>query len=337
MAAIDVNVSNDAQVLEVIQGMRRSSIEIIVRHESPTGGCTAAGINELSPGIAEVLVHGSYDASPLPARSPGDLDVRLISGGDEYASIVMYESGIGILDPLLLDIGLSIPELLPPADVRGGLELQRLLVLEKASIEEGFQPPAVCIAVPFKAASDEEHKSVELAIGQWMAKVTEIFFTDSKADVDSNVGTIPLRGGVLAGIRNHPMVRGASLHWAVSNGALSQRWFIAGTTPGSVRRLRGRLAESSRHEADREAAASKGMVHADHLADVIRNFAEIRKENAGPKDQSDYRVFNVMIDIAGRFKDVKWNFKRQEPQEISGRLELSIPNSHSSSGRVVKP
>ena len=263
--------------------------------------------------------------------------MRLITDDTDHASIAIYESGIGILDPLLIDIGLSIPEVLPPADVRKGLELQRLIVLETLDIENGAQLPALCLAVPFRVAPEEEVENVSSAIHTWMTKLKNISLSNPREGFDLETADTPLRTGVLDGIRKHPMAKGASLHWAVSTGVSSRAWFIAGTTFESVQRLSARLGSLVDTDSMITESASQGVVHADQLSEVIEAFADMRKDNADVYAQSDSRLLNVMVSIASRFKDVRWDFKLQGPQEISGRIELSIPDSISSSEEVVRP
>ena len=335
-AAINLESTDDTQVLEVIGEMPRSQIEILIRHQSPTGGCTAAAISEISPGIAEVLINGKYDASPLPVRPQGNIDVRLINEQNDHASIVMYESGIGIVDPLLIDIGLAIPEVLPPADVRSSLELQRLIVVEHADQENSFQSLALCLAVPFKFSNDDiEVQKAVSAINQWMSKLKRIIFPDSQHDIGTPPRDTSLPASVFDGIRKHPMVKGASLNWTISNGHSAKKWFVVGTNGDSVQRLSDRLGAVKSDESGREFSASQGVVHAQRLAKVIDSFADIRKNNADAYAQADSRIFNVLVDIASRFKDARWDFKLQGPREISGRLELSVPNSAYSSEELM--
>ncbi len=344
-AAIDVRASDDPRLLEAIASLPRSPLEILVRHESPMGGFTAATISEVSPGIAEVLVHGRYDASPFPSRKPDDLDMRLINVDGDRASLTIHEAGVGILDPLLIDIGMSIPEVLPPVDVRQGLGLQRILVLETVPLGDQFRAPAMCVAIPFRTDDPERILEVSSSIAKWMKEITAVFGLDEpnqasiKKAEDSVASRVAssLRVAALEVVGNHPLVEGATLNWDISTGTDSKPWFVVGTTSGSVDRLAQRLASLSKEGALDRTSASQGRVYADQLAAVIRSFAEIRGNGGDVKAKEDSRLLNVMVDIASRFEGVEWNFHRQGPKDISGCIQLSIPSSVSSSEEVMAP
>ena len=337
LAAINVRDTDDPELLEVITPLPRSSIELVIRHASPMGGCTALAISEMLPGIARVHVHGTYDASPFPSRTPGNLDVRLINEHEDHSSITMYESGIGILDPMLVDLGLSIPELLPPAVVRRGLGLQRVLVMESMEHTDGFRPPAMSLAVPFRVTEEAQVEELKTAIDAWMKTITGLsglHGSDSESDLQDHVRA---RVGVLSAIRNHPLAKGATLNWTISEAEMSTSWFVAGTTSHSVDRLRSRLEAMPKDRLDDDLSTSQGMVHANELAGVIQAFADMRGEGVDQDAPVDSRLLNVLVDIASRFKDVKWNFQQQDQKAISGSLELSIPKSSASSEEPSRP
>ena len=102
-------------------------------------------------------VEGDYLASPLPIRPAGSMSSGAVDRLAERFSFVAHESGVGLLDPRMIEYASRFPEVLPSPSLRRVFASERLVVLDGASLEVPgigiLEVPAIAVAVPLATTS----------------------------------------------------------------------------------------------------------------------------------------------------------------------------------------
>ena len=174
-ALVDAISTSDTAIIDVVEPLPRGAFEIVLRHGPPTSGITAAAFMPANSLEAQVIINGRYESSPLPSRTPSKMDLRMLPRLAKRSAMVICESGIGLLDPLVVRLGAFTPAIIPPVDLRRALASQRLLVLDGEMVQvEGrdmMEAPVACVAVPFREGSEIELVEIEESIDSWMREV----------------------------------------------------------------------------------------------------------------------------------------------------------------------
>ena len=337
-AAIDDVQSRASSYAELVASLPRAAVEVVYRHPSPVDGRTAVSLRPASEDDAEITISGRYAASPLPVRRRSQVDLRMLPVLGRRGTIAMHESGIGVLDPLLIQLSAGIPELMPPAEVRRLLDSQRIVVLDGESLrieDRGlFDVPAVCVAIPFRPtdASGPSEVDATALLDDWMMAVGSIVRGDA-GDVSSD-GPQVGRGGVrhLAlgsaledAMGGHPVGLASSLNWSTSVDSGGRRWFVVATTPGMVGLVGSALADGQSTDEEQETmSCSAGVVRPEALALQVEDLARIRGSQGDGRAESDAAMMNALARLLGGFRLLEWRMDRQDADAIEGSARVQV-------------
>ena len=341
-AAIDDVESRESSYAELVASLPRAAVEIVYRHPSPVDGRTAASVKPTSEDDAEITLSGRYAASPLPVRRRSRVDLRMLSVLGRRGAIAMHESGIGILDPLLIQLSAGIPELMPPAEIRRLLDSERIVVLDGETLKiEGrglFEVPAVCVAIPYRS-SDPAGPTVDEATGlldDWMMAVGSIVRGDLRTpgepgDSDGlqvghgGVRHLDLGSALGDAVGGHPVGLASSLNWSTCLGSAGRHWFVVATTPDMVGLVGRALADGESLEGEQATSScSAGVVRPEALALQVEDLARIRSEQGDGSADSDAAMMNALARLLGGFRLLEWRMDRQDADAIEGRARVQV-------------
>ncbi|MHC4246136.1 MAG: hypothetical protein ACYSUU_04970 [Planctomycetota bacterium] len=324
-------------------------IDVRLRHDAPTGGTTRLELTPLGPTEASIEIDGRYDSSPLPARSRGRVDARLIPSLRGRVAMAMLESGVGVLDPTLIRLSAQRPELMPPAEVRRSLATRRLVVLDGETVRIPriglIEVPAMCIAIPCRTetASPVARSTFDAMIHDWMADSGRALAARSPVeDADEPVGIriardeirhLDLGDGFADSFGRHPASIATSLNWVIRRvgpGAAGDAphpdtWLVVGSSPGIVRRV-GRAIEDVNVETpgDEPPTCSQGVASPARLGLQVADLAGLRAESSDSNAPADSAVLARLAAILTRFEHVEWSTSVQSDEAVRGILRVTL-------------
>jgi hypothetical protein len=330
-------------------------IDVRLRHDAPTGGTTRLELTPLGPTQASIEIDGRYDASPLPARTPGRVDARLIPSLRGRVAVAMLESGVGVLDPTLIRLAAQMPELMPPPEVRRSLATRRLVVLDGETVRiPGIglvEVPAMCIAIPCRAKTSPriQEPKFDAMIHGWMVDSGRALATRSASGENSDrveqVGPVPVRiardeirhldlgDGFAASFDRHPASIATSLNWVirrvgpgeVGDAPHPDTWLVVGSSPGIVRRV-GRAIENVNVETpgDEPPTCSQGVASPARLGLQVADLAGLRAESSDSNAPADSAVLARLAAILTRFEHVEWSTSVQSDEAVRGILRVTL-------------
>ena len=334
--ALDRFAPDLADVAELTGDLPRSPIELVLRHADPIGGVSAVGIRPTSPTHAALELAGRYAASPLPIRTVGNVDLELAARFDGRVAFATIESGIGLLDPLMIRHAARHPELVPAAELRRRFASQRIVVLDGQPAQVDplgiIEVPAACVAVPMRRERGEDGPTPELAglVDTWIESAGRAIRADWSDDTSgagrtrgSDIRHLSLGPGLLEAGGGHPMAVGASLNWTLH--ATSDRgvWLVAGTSPGLVRRVVATLDER-RGPARTVELAGAGVASPARIALQISELAQLRELGDDPDSRADAAGLNASASLLDRFERISWRTMRQDEHVVRATAEVRL-------------
>ena len=333
-AAVNDVSSREPGFSDLVESLPRGAVEVVFRHPPPVDGRTALSFQPGSGHEAEVSISGRYAASPLPTRTSSRMDVRMLPRMGRRAAIVLQESGIGVLDPTLIQLSAGMPELMPPAEVRRALAPQRMIVLDGETIRVGekglFDVPAMCVAIPFRqtdasGANGSPVQSDEVFDG-WMEGVGRTMRGALGAASDDEAGA-PIHGGIhhiamgpglVAALRGHPVGLAASLNWTTCGHDSEHRWFVVATTPRLARMVGDVIEAEGLAEAQSVEACSAGTVSPEALALQVGDLARIRAAQQDESARADAAMLDSVAEMLASIELLTWRMTRQDDDAIEG-------------------
>jgi hypothetical protein len=330
--AIDVA---DPELDRLVEDLPDTAVEVLLRHDEPIGGMSAIAIQPTSGLQAHLELAGFYGASPLPIRPVTSLDVELTGRFDGRVAFATIESGIGLVDPLMIQHAAAHPAIVPDADVRMHFASQRLLVIdgESARIDPlGIvEVPAACVAVPMRIdRAQPSNAELRARIDAWMESAGRAMRSTWNAETS---GPIRTRGGdirhfsfgpgFIEACEGHPMAIGASLNWTLHAASDGGRWLVAGTSPGLVRRVTATLDERS-GPPSLEAIAGAGMASPARLAIQIAELGQLRGLRDDRDANDDSNTLAATAALLERVERVRWSTSRQDERSVRATAEIRL-------------
>ena len=347
-----------------IEDLPSAPIEVLLRHTAPTGGETRISLTPDGVGEATLEIAGRYASSPLPIRPQGRFAARLIPSLEGRVALAVLESGVGVLDPTLIQMSADLPALIPNADVRQVLASRRLLVLDGETIRIPpiglIDVPAVCVAIPCRDAAGSEMVSTmirEQAIHGWLGTaglaVQARFSSPPAAGRDGSMSAKPPRGIEIArdGIRHlefgpdfassmggHPASLAASLNWTIrriDDGAASKlehpsmtgAWMLVGSSPGIVRRV-GDAIQRSKASGLEEPVCMQGVASPARLGLQFSDLAGLRARNDDQDASADASVLDQLSRFLARLDRVEWSTSLQSEDAVRAKVIVTlVPDS----------
>lgn len=313
-----------------------ASLEVEVRHSQPTGGATRLAVHPVDATTARVEVHGRYDASPFPIRTTQVLERSPLDGLRGRLAFAVHESGIGLLDPLIVEHAPSIPALVPELDLRRRFAPRRIVVVDGESVViQGVGPievPAICVAVPLREPvnSKDERRALESGIDRWLETAGMAVRatwdpgdrTEREVMRRDDIRHLTLGPRFLEAAGGHPMAMGASLDWTLRIGEEDgSGWVVVGSAPGLVRRVAEGLERSSDTDAIGSSTpiAMQGVASPARLALQLRDLALLRRETDDAVAERDATTLERLSRWMSRLDRIRWETTRQDAQEVRGR------------------
>lgn len=319
---------------QLSRSMESAPVEIALKHPDPIRGITAIGIHPRDATAARLEIAGTYAASPLPIRTAGSIEAGVIGGFEGRVALAVVESGIGLLDPLLVRSSLEHPELVPSPDLRRRFASRRVLVWDGASTSIDplgiIEVPAACIAVPVREADDPAVDTLDDEVDAWLATAGRAVrgeWTPEAVEVTRTRGDeirhLSLEPGLLKATGGHPMALTASLNWTVHRSARGGAWLVAGTTPGLVRKVTGSLDDATARMSSKPLAMA-GVASPARIALQLEELAQLRGLGADVGADADARALAAAATILDRIERVTWRSTRQDEHEIRATAEIRL-------------
>ena len=337
-AMVDLTSSTDPLVKDVVASLPRGAMEILFRHDTPTSGITAACFQPSSAREAQILISGRYASSPLPSRTSSKLDLRMVPRLAAGSSMVIRESGVGLLDPILLRFGATVPVVVPPAFLRKYLASERLLVLDGETLEldggEKMVAPVACVAVPLLLEGQDE-AAVNDAFDVWMRDVGGALkvMIDSAPEVSGKESEdLPVEVGVqsidfgpelVGALGGHPIGHATSLNWLSCTEQGGRQWLLISTSPLLARKV-GAALRSLAGEDDAQESCTGGVVRPEALAAQVLELSSIRSRDEDPNSTSDTRLLSSIAAILAGVEEVEWKFTRQDEEAVEGAVQIRL-------------
>jgi hypothetical protein len=336
LATLDaVSVDPDA-IRTLVADLPRSPIEVVLRHAAPVDGLSAIGIQPTSASHAVLELGGNYGVSPLPIRTAAEVDVDLIGRFDGRVAFATLESGIGLLDPRMIEHAARHPELVPDANLRGLFAAQRLVVFDGEPVRIDpigiVEVPAACVAVPVR--SDRlDSMPVPTLTAQVDAWIESAGRSIRATWNDDTAGPARTRGdeirhfafgpGLLEASGGHPVAIGASLNWTVHASTDGGRWLIAGTSPSLVRRVASTLDEPAAGN-HRRSMAGMGVASPARIALQLAELASLRRLSDDADAMPDAEALAATAALLCRVERLGWTTSRQDDHVVRASAEIRL-------------
>ncbi len=326
-------------------------LKIRIRHAQPIGGATQLALHPIDAVDARVEFEGRYDASPLPIRTTQRLDRSPLVELQGRTGFAVYESGIGLLDPLLIDRAATIPALMPDVELRRRFAPRRIVVIDGQSVViQGVGPievPAICVAVPLRDLENSTHDRADLQqrVDRWLerggmavrATWDPADRTGSEIMRRDEIRHLDLGPGLLEVANGHPMAMGASLDWTLwVEDSGDSGWMVVGSAPDLVRRVAEGLTRSSTAIASEGSppVAMQGVASPARLAGQLEDLARVRRRTADASAERDALLLERVSSWMARLDRIRWETARQDAQSIEGRGWIRLAE-HSAGDRDV--
>lgn len=316
----------------LLEHMERAPLEVSCRLADPIGGLMALGIRPTGPDVASIEFHGRFNASPWPIRPAGRLEIGLVRHLDGRVAGAMLESGVGLLDPMLVEAAPRIPELVPEAALRRRFAGRRLLVVDGEPVDIDpiglVEVPAVCVAIPMQGGGEPARDEAE--VDDWLTTAgtavrstwTEALPTLSRTRGEE-IRHFSLQPGILAATNQHPMALAASLNWTVRESTAGVRWLVVGSSPGLVRRVALAVTEAETVR-DESALASCGIASPTRMSLQLRELAQIRGMGRDPQAVDDADALATVAAMLGRIDRIGWTTTVQDARTVRGRAQVRL-------------
>lgn len=327
----------------------RCPVEIALHHAEPIGGTSEIGIRPSSPLTADVAFFGRYDASPLPIRTAARMDLDVAGSFDGRVAFAAIESGIGLLDPRMIEASTRHPRLIPDADIRRQFAARRLVVFDGAPVRVEpvglIEVPSACVAVPLRDEVDAGVPDAALMakIDVWLESAAMSF---REAWNEPATAVVRMRGdelrhlslapGLARAAGGHPMALSASLNWTLHATTRGATWLVAGTSPSLVRRVTATLDESTDARSDTE-IASLGVASPNRLALQIAELAQLRRLGGDVESDPDADLLAAAAAFLDRVERLSWKTTRQDGRVVRGSAEVRLVPGETGSARIARP
>ena len=313
----------------------RERVRLRLRHARPVDGITEIGVHPRSPREAEIRLSGRYRTSPWPIRPAASIERRLLDRLGGRFPVALVESGVGVLDPRLLGPAESMPEILPPAEVRRRLANRRAVVVDATPLTIpglGFvETPSIAIVVPSRdVLGAEEVSDLDAAIAGWLAGIESSLrqrWGPSKSHGplrtrDRQVGYVDLGDAVIEATDGHPFSLAAEIAWSIVRDEESGRAFVVlGSSVPTTRRVAGLLRQSSKAVRG-EPIGTAGTVDGTRATMLLSSLARMRE---GRGDVAANEDASVLEGVAGWFaglERIEWTTTVQTEEVVEARLRV---------------
>lgn len=322
---------------------RSDLIRITLRHDAPVDGITRMKIRPASWEEAVVEVEGDYLASPLPIRPAGSMSSGAMDRLAERFSFVAHESGVGLLDPRMIEYASRFPEVLPSPSLRRVFASERLVVFDGAAMEVPgigiLEVPAIAVAVPLRPVPEDgvgsmTHERIESQVDDWfrtggfaVRSSWDPGFEDGMSITRSGgIRHLSLGPGFMEAASGHPMALPGQLAWTVRRDSSGGRgWLVAGSSVGLVAGVAdrlGRAAEPEGDEADRHSISMHASMVPDRLASQIRDLSRLRETDDDPQAGRDVDLLSRLALILSGLDRLEWISTVQDDDRIVARIRV---------------
>lgn len=321
-----------------------TSIGLFIRHESPIAGVTRMRLVPTSIDQASIELDGKYAAGPLPIRPATPMAAQAVESLQGRFALVVQESGVGLLDPRLVEVATEFPEVIPTASIRRAFAPNRLVVLDGESVDVsgvGFvEVPAIAVAVPLREISEDQVEAMNLeeleaSVDQWLglgaAAVRGSWDSDFKNEVSvtrqGGIRHLSLGPGFLGAMAGHPMALIGQLAWTLRMDPSQTRgWLVVGSSIGLVRRVADRLDAAPSGEARSDSAARSISMHAvatpSRIAGQVADLARLRSVGDDEDASEDANLLEKLAEILSGFQRIDWISRVQNEEQVQAHLEV---------------
>ncbi len=326
----------DDPVLGQIQNIPPGAVNLLVRHDPPMGGWTAASF-AFENGVVQVRHASNFTMSPLTSRVPSRaLDLSI-------AQRFAEKSVLSIATPIDQTDGFAATFLqmvllgneLQSDSIRNAIGERIVWVFgetESGQVKEGEMStlPAVAVAVEmrapnsitgesFRASMQKLATSLRQASGDHAPSDANVLQEDQVYHIDlPTVGRALLPGMTPASE--------FSLSWTVMNKP-GEHWWVISSNPDHLRDVVTALEAESTSDVHIDAAAplaAWGRASGGRAADHLRGLRPIFRQLALPEDVSriDGSV-QRLIDVADMIDNVEWRVSRPTVNTLQGEMIIT--------------
>ena len=325
-------------------GGAETSIGLLLRHDAPVAGASRLSLIPASPQRATIELEGEYAASPWPIRPATPITDRAVAALQGRFALVLQESGVGLLDPRLVEFARTFPEAIPPASIRRAFAPNRVVVLDGASVEVPgaglVDVPAIAFAVPWREGVEDEGMSIdparlEVSIDAWLgdgaATICAGWDPDFEGEVaitrQGEVRHLMLGPGFQDAMGGHPMASIGQLAWTFRIDPPQVRgWLVIGSSIGLVRRVADRLDVASRtREVGGEEArsiASHAVAMPGRIAGSVTDLSRLRRVGSDENASVDADVLRKLAELLAEFRRIEWIATTQDEHQVKARIHV---------------
>ena len=313
----------------------RERVRLRLRHARPVDGITEIGVHPKGPREAEIRLSGRYRTSPWPIRPASSIERKLLDRLAGRFPVALVESGVGVLDPRLLGPAESMPEILPPAEVRRRLANRRAVVVDVTPMTiPGLglvETPSIGLVFPSREPLDaEEVSDLDAAMAGWLAGIESSLrdrwgSSESHGPLrtrDRQVGYVDLGEAVIEATDGHPFSLAAEIAWSIVRDEESGRAFVVvGSSVTTTRRIAGLLRHSSKAVRG-EPIGTAGTVDGPRATMLLSSLARMRE---GRGDVAANEDASVLEGVAGWFaglEKLEWTTTVQTEEVVEARLRV---------------
>ena len=330
-----------------------STFEVMFRHSAPVSGISRLIVHPESGWDARIDLHGDYSASPLPIRPATPLhrqDVERLRG---RFALVVQESGIGLLDPMIIEYASAFPDIVPSAELRRLFAPSRIIVLDGTPAEIPgvglVDVPVIGFVIPMRDEADaEDRPGVEVVVDEWIAsggRAVRAGFDPSCIEGVSvtrkgGIRYLPLGPEFLTAANRHPMAMASELGWTVCMDEATRRgWLVVGSSVRHVRAIAERLVGTAAPFEPSEAPARDGcmrlVLDPDRFADRIHDLARIRLAGVDGEAEADSSVLDRFSGLLSSFDHLEMVSHVQAEDRVRASIVVRRRSDPSSLGDVA--
>ena len=319
-------------------------ISLLLRHASPISGVTRMQVRPEGVRQAGIDLDGDYAASPLPIRPASVMEGHAVDSLAGRFALVARESGVGLLDPRLVEFAARFPLAVPPPELRRAFAPNRLVVLDAETVEVPeaglVEVPVIAVAVPLRRVREGDEPLVDPAnivfsIDDWVRRGAGEICRSWDPDHDDEIAIarqggirhLSLGSGFLEATAGHPMALIGRLAWVSRLDVPASRgWLVLGSSIGLVRRVADRLdaeppGPGRVETSDREIAMHAVAVPA-RIAEQVVDLARLRSIGGDDSADEDASLLHRLAEMLSGFERIEWVSGVQDGERVRARIDV---------------
>lgn len=337
----DGAASTDRPGAEVLRTLGCGRVGVIVRHDPPLGGWSAA-VASLEGRKLAIRHRASFRNAPFTRDlTQLEIDIAPLEHFEHHALAAVIEPTDVAGGPLETYIVARLGANLLSSQMRRNLGHRSILVLGEI---EGRQEPdpvdiqaptfAVCIELrnPEQATRQLDEHMLRLcrrinALGEGRFTLELPEFQGNRGEVHRQIDLAPASEWLTGGL---PIAQPISLNWSVADGPLG-RYYVIASHPAELRQTLAVLqtdrpplrAKVGRYQGSGTASGIRIANHLRSWSDQPTLFAD------GPQQVEFQRMMRLMSELAAGMSRIRWQFARptRNSVELDVTIELSPPES----------